>query len=185
MMARPTRGPRPSRILGLYALSVMDSEGALYGYHLADRIAERTDGGWRPGAGAIYPALESLAERKFARVAQEGRRRIYRITPLGRSHLREIRRNMSWRTRTGPDLIQLWAEIAGPGDPGQFMVESVGRRLESVLAYLSRDEGRSDRHRALREQLLEELQRAERRLSANVPGAWAGRRGSPARRRRR
>ena len=164
----------PGRIIGFYALTVMDSEGPLYGYRLSDRIAERTEGAWRPGAGAVYPALDSLAQRKFARVSSEGRRRVYRITPQGRAHLREVRRNMAWRNRTVPDLIQLWAEITGPGDPGQFLVESVHRRLDSVLAYLGREREGPTRNRALRAQLRLELERALARLDEGTDPTGAG-----------
>jgi DNA-binding PadR family transcriptional regulator len=150
----------PSRLLGFYALSVMESEGALYGYMLADRIAERTEGGWRPGAGAIYPALESLTRRKLARPAREGRRRIYRITPAGRGMLKEVRRNISWRAAGGPDLSRLWAEIAGPSDPDQFLLDAFRRRLDAVVAHFTGGRPGDPVARARRAQLREDLERA-------------------------
>jgi len=178
----PRGGPRPGRIIGVYALAVMEAEGPLYGYRLADRIADRTDGAWRPGAGAVYPALESLARQRYARASAEGRRRVYRITSLGQSHLREIRRNMTWRTRSGPDLIQLWAEIAGSDDPGLFLVESVRRRLDSVLAYFARSAAGPERNQLLRKRLMDELRRAEERLAEDTQASGRPR---PGRARRR
>lgn len=164
MVARPTPGPMPGRILGLYALSVMEAEGRLYGYMLAERIAGRTDGAWRPGAGAIYPALESLRRRKWARRSREGRRRVYQITAGGRRVLREIRRNMAWRARGGPDLARLWAEIAGPDDPDLFLLETFRRRLDGIVTYFSRESRDPRRARELRARLRAELHRAEDRL---------------------
>jgi DNA-binding PadR family transcriptional regulator len=76
LRAAGPRGPRPGRLLGLYALAVMERDGPIYGYSLADRVAERTDGGWRPGAGAIYPALQVLVTRGMARSSRDGRRRV-------------------------------------------------------------------------------------------------------------
>lgn len=125
------------RILGLYALSVMEAEGSLYGYRLADRIADRTDGAWRPGAGAVYPALESLTRRKLARVISEGRRRVYRITPRGHSVLRQIRRNLLWRTRGAPDLSVLWSEVVGTKDVGTLLLLRLRRSLDAIDAALS------------------------------------------------
>jgi len=156
----------PGRILGFYALSVMDAEGPLYGYMLAERVADRTDGAWRPGAGAIYPALEALTRRKLARSTSEGRRRVYRITPEGRSVLREVRRNMAWRFRGGLDLSRLWSEIAGLGDPGRFLIDNVRHRLDSVVSYFARNDRMNRETRALREQFREELRLAEIRLRA-------------------
>ncbi len=126
----------PGRILGLYALSVMEAEGSLYGYRLSDRVAERTEGDWRPGAGTVYPALESLTRRKLARVSPEGRRRVYRITPEGRSVLERIRGNLAWRSAGGPDLSVLWAEIAGADDLGTFLLLRLRRSLDAVEAAL-------------------------------------------------
>lgn len=34
----------PARLIGLYALRCMEKDGAVYGYSLAEQIAERTDG---------------------------------------------------------------------------------------------------------------------------------------------
>jgi DNA-binding PadR family transcriptional regulator len=165
----------PGRILGFYALSAMEVDGPLYGYQLAERIADRTDGAWRPGAGAIYPALDSLTRRKLARVSSEGRRRVYRITPQGRAALRDVRRNMAWRMRGGPDLSLLWAEIAGSDDPDQFLLDTFRRRLDRVVGYFARDTGASARSRAFRSQLLDELRRAEDRLcGADPPRSGVG-----------
>ncbi len=170
MAASRPPGPVPGRILGFYALSVMAAEGPLYGYMLADRIAARTDGAWRPGAGAIYPALDSLTQRKLARVSSEGRRRVYRITPRGRDTLRDVRRNLSWRARGGPDLARLWAEIAGPEDPDQFLVDTFRRRLDGIVTYLTRETREPRRARELRAQLRTELVRAEGRLRESDTG---------------
>lgn len=162
-------GPLPGRLLRFYALAVMDAEGPLYGYMLAERIADRTDGGWRPGAGAIYPALETLTRERLARVSDEGRRRVYRITRQGRDLLRRIRRGMLLRTRGGPDLSRLWSEIAGGSDPGQFLFENFRRRLDGVESYLARDDLDPVRRETLREQVRDELQMAERRLGNGAP----------------
>lgn len=158
----PQTGPVPmhGRILGLYALSVMEAEGSLYGYRLADRIADRTDGGWRPGAGAVYPALESLTRRKLARVTTEGRRRVYRITPRGRSVLRQVRRNLAWRIRGAPDLSLLWSEVVGTDDWGTLVLVRLRRSLDAVdaaLGTLSRPGTSTAGTRSLRADVIAEL----------------------------
>ena len=160
------RGPRPGRVLGLYALSVMDRDGPVYGYSLADRISERTDGAWRPGAGAIYPALQALVEKGFARSGRKGRRRVYTITPRGRRALGQIRRGQMGGPRTGPDLGLLWSEIVSPGDPGQQLIRHLHHHLEAIGGYLERDPQLKAGQVSLREQVVVELRAAETRLRA-------------------
>ena len=171
-------------MLGFYALSVMDSEGPLYGYMLAERIAERTDGAWRPGAGAIYPALNSLTRRKLAIVSSQGRRRVYRITPQGRSVLRRIRRTMAWRSRGGPDLSVLWAEVAGADDLGTFLLLRLRRSLDTIEGALAAPAGSGPSTRgtqSLRADViaeltrrLESLRRREVRPVAMIPPPHPG-----------
>jgi len=160
------RGPRPGRVLGLYALSVMDRDGPVYGYSLADRISDRTDGAWRPGAGAIYPALQSLVERGFAKSGRDGRRRVYAITPRGKRALAQIRRARMGGPGTGPDLGLLWSEIVSPGDPGQHLIRHLHHHLEAIGGYLEREPQLKAGQASLREQVVSELRAAETRLRA-------------------
>lgn len=156
-------GPRPGRILGLYALSVMDRDGPVYGYQLAERIAERTDGAWRPGAGAIYPALNSLVERGFARSTVTRGRRMFTITTGGRAFLRRVRKDWMSGGRSGPDMSRLWAEISGAGDAGQHVLHHVRRHLETLAALVERSEDPS-----LGSQVMAELRVAESRIAPLV-----------------
>jgi DNA-binding PadR family transcriptional regulator len=167
-MSRPTgaRGPRPGRLLGLYALSVMERDGPVYGYLLAERISDRTEGGWRPGAGAIYPALQALVRKGFARPRQDGRRRVYTITPQGRAFLGRLRRGWMGRGRSGPDLGLLWSEVAGAGDPGQHLLRHLHRHLEGIEEYLERDPQMRAGTGRLRDRVLSELRAAEGRLAS-------------------
>lgn len=153
-------------MLALYALSVMDREGPVYGYSLAERISDRTDGAWRPGAGAIYPALQSLVARGLARSGREGRRHVYAITPRGRKALGQIRSGWVGSPGAGPDLGLLWSEVASPGDPGQHLVRHLHRHLEAIGTYLERDPEMKAGSASLRQQVESELRAAEIRLSA-------------------
>ena len=153
-------------MLGLYALSVMDRHGPVYGYSLAERISERTDGAWRPGAGAIYPALQILVARGFARSSRVGRRRVYTITSRGRKALAQIRRGRIGHPGTGPDLGLLWSEIASAGDPGQHLIRHLHHHLEAIGEYLERDPQMKAGQVLLREQVETELHAAETRLRA-------------------
>ncbi|HTW40432.1 MAG TPA: PadR family transcriptional regulator [Thermoplasmata archaeon] len=153
-------------MLGLYALSVMEREGAIYGYSLTERIAERTDGGWRPGPGAVYPALQSLVRKRLAHPSRDGRRRVYRITPSGRSFLRRLRSGFAGRRRSGPDLGALWSEIVGGADPGQPLLDHLRHHLEGMTSYLERTPGARAGGTPLLDQVRAELRVTESRLAA-------------------
>jgi DNA-binding PadR family transcriptional regulator len=166
----------PPRLIGLYALATMERDGPIHGYRLAQRIAERTGGSWRPGAGAIYPSLGSLVERGFARREGVGRRRLYSITPAGRTALRTLRRRRRDEDKAGPDLSALWADVLGVNDPGPLLLRRLERTTASLESYLGQH---ADARRALatRRSALRLLARAGERLGAQPP---ARRRRAPA-----
>ena len=160
----------PGRILGLYALAVMDREGSLHGYALADRISDRTRGTWRPGAGAIYPALDSLARRRLAKVAREGTRRVYHITPEGRKLLRRVRQQMAWRLRGGLDLGFLWSEIGGVTDPAEYLLRRLDTHLDAVFEFLVRGGESPSVEEHFRHEVRSRIEAAARRLSDDSVG---------------
>ncbi|HTW77690.1 MAG TPA: PadR family transcriptional regulator [Thermoplasmata archaeon] len=158
-------GPRPGRVLGLYALATMSKEGPVYGYQLAERIAERTDGAWHPGAGAIYPALTSLARKGYARAAPGRGRRMYSITPRGRAFLARVRSQWMGGRGSGPDLSRLWAEISGAGDPGEHLLRHLHRHLDSIVTLLDQDPDMRAGSGNFRALVREELRVADERLA--------------------
>jgi DNA-binding PadR family transcriptional regulator len=160
----PARGPRRiGRLVGLYALNVMAREGPTHGYELSKRIAERTHGSWRPGPGAVYPALTTLTQRGLARSKVVGRRRVYAITPSGRRALRGVRARFSGRGGSAPDLSILWAEIAGDGDTSGHLLRHIRRHLDQALEHLAGPDV-DPRSTELREGLGRELAAASARL---------------------
>ncbi len=169
----------PPRLVGLYALTCMERDGAVYGYSLAVRIAQRTGGVWRPGPGAVYPALQRLTDRGLAEVRLVGRRREYRITPRGRLLLRKVRKERSSPGGSGPDLTLLWAEILGATDDGEYLLQRLRRTLDGIETHLNHDPELHAGRAPLRDSVLSELRAAERRLGASR------RRAAPARARRR
>jgi DNA-binding PadR family transcriptional regulator len=146
----------------------MEKDGVVYGYSLADRIAERTGSAWRPGPGAVYPALRRLSERGLATSRGEGRRREYRISPRGRQLLRQIRRERSGSGSSGPDLGVLWADILGISDDSTFLLQRLRRSLDGLEAQLVRNPGARVGTRSLRDHILLELRAAERRFEVPV-----------------
>ncbi|MEA2630315.1 MAG: PadR family transcriptional regulator, regulatory protein PadR [Chloroflexota bacterium] len=71
-----------------YLILAILRDGELYGYQIAQRIRERSDGKFVPSEGSLYPTLHRL-ESDGALIAtwRDGergpRRRWYQITPIG------------------------------------------------------------------------------------------------------
>lgn len=79
-------------------------EEPLNGYQLMQRIAEGTEGSWRPSSGAIYPALAQLEDEGLVRQTEVEGRKAYELTDSGRE-----------AAQAGPDLG--WSAGEEPDDP--------------------------------------------------------------------
>lgn len=161
--------------VGFYALAMMEREGAVHGYRVSEQIAQRTGGTWRPGPGAIYPALQRLSERGLARPRSSSspRRREFEITAKGRSLLARIRSFQGRFPRTGPDLSPLWAEVAGIASTEEFLLLRMQRSLAAVEEHLVRGGGPPEREHFLRTQAERELRQFLARITEMVPGGPA------------
>lgn len=165
-MAAESAEPFRRRVVGMFALATMEREGPIHGYRLAERIADCTEGAWRPGPGAIYPALQLLVRQELARSRPEGRRRVYAITPAGRRILRTVRERGAWFRRGLGDHAALWAEVQGITDLDTFFLDRFRAELGRVEARVAQSRGGSDR---LRTRLRLELTQALARLDASAP----------------
>jgi DNA-binding PadR family transcriptional regulator len=70
-------------ILGLLRLRPM------HGYELMGELERLFGPGYRPSAGTIYPAVESLEAEKLIEGRDQHTRRVYRLTRAGRSALEQ------------------------------------------------------------------------------------------------
>jgi len=166
----PTRHRGDDRARGaltLYALSLMEREGPVHGYRIADRIEERTDGAWRPGPGAVYPALQRLVRRGLATRRSAGRRQEYQITPDGRELLGRIRSRDAAPGPGAPDLTALWAEVMGAGDPGAFLLVRLRTAIDRLTLHLQRTALPAEEARQLRADAIAELERGREQLRRN------------------
>ena len=73
--------------LKLVVLKLVSQEPT-HGYALMKRIEELTETDWCPSPGSIYPALQELEKEELITVHDEGRRRLYAITPKGEEMLK-------------------------------------------------------------------------------------------------
>ena len=171
MASRSTVGDERTRgALTLYALARMERDGPVHGYGISTDIDERTNGSWRPGPGAVYPALNRLVGRGLARRRAAGRRLEYTITPAGRELLRRVRARSAPMRQGALDLSVLWSEVMGARDPGAFLLVRLRNAIDAVELHLDRARASSSARGSLRRDALAEL-----RLGVSRIGTGSGR----------
>lgn len=81
----------PRGLLKPVILSLL-AEKPMHGFELMEEVARRTGGMWRPGPGAMYPALLALEEGGYVAVQEEGPRakKPYAVTPTGREAIKGV-----------------------------------------------------------------------------------------------
>src|ERR1700759_30506 len=73
------------------AILILLAEHPMHGYQLMQAMADRTQGAWRPSAGAIYPTLASLREAGLVSVQAVDGRKLASLTEKGGTSARETR----------------------------------------------------------------------------------------------
>ena len=71
------------------AILALLREGPRNGYQIMSEIEERSGGAWRPSPGAVYPALQQLADEGLVEAEESGGRRTFSLTDAGRRYVEE------------------------------------------------------------------------------------------------
>lgn len=73
-----------------YVILKLLEEKPRHGYEIIKELEDRFRGAYAPSPGTVYPTLTMLEDLGYAKATQEeGGKRIYEITPEGRSYLAE------------------------------------------------------------------------------------------------
>jgi DNA-binding PadR family transcriptional regulator len=83
------RGPRVRRGDVRVAILAVLADGPLNGYQVIQEISGRTDGGWRPSPGSVYPTIAQLEDEGLVEGDDERGRRTLRLTDEGHRYLGE------------------------------------------------------------------------------------------------
>ncbi len=103
------RGPKAGRGDVRAAILALLREGPRNGYQIMSEIEERSGGAWRPSPGAVYPALQQLADEGLIEAEESGGGRTFRLTDAGRRHVEE-----------NPQLARAAWESMADGEPGEI-----------------------------------------------------------------
>ena len=69
------------------AIMALLSEEPRNGYQIIQEIAERSEGGWKPSPGAVYPALQQLTDEGLVVAEENEGRKTFRLTDSGRAYI--------------------------------------------------------------------------------------------------
>src|SRR5262245_54379355 len=159
-------GPKAGRGDVRAAILALLREGPRNGYQIMSEIEERSGGAWRPSPGAVYPALQQLADEGLIEAEESAGRRAFSLTDEGRRYVEE-----------NPEMARAaWESMAQdePAEvPGLFVQAA---RLGGTIVQVAHAGTPEQVHAA--EQLLEQTRRKigrascrERGESSVVPGS--------------
>lgn len=97
---RMRRGDVRSAILALLA------EEPRNGYQVMQEIEERSQGLWRPSAGAVYPALQQLEDEGLVTAETSGGGRVFTLTDAGKTYAKEHADELAAPWQTVNDAAQ-------------------------------------------------------------------------------
>jgi DNA-binding PadR family transcriptional regulator len=135
--AGPGRGTKASRGDVRAAILALLQEGPRNGYQIMSEIEERSGGAWRPSPGAVYPALQQLADEGLISGEESEGRRTFSLTDAGRDYIRDHpeRARGAWESAEQQEAWEvpgLFAEAARLGG-GIVQIAHAGTH-EQVLA---------------------------------------------------
>jgi DNA-binding PadR family transcriptional regulator len=150
----PARGPKAGRGDVRAAILALLREGPRNGYQIMSEIEERSGGAWRPSPGAVYPALQLLADEGLIAGEESGGRRTFSLTEAGRRHVEDDPEaaRPAWEAMTQdepgemPGLFAQAARLGGSivqlahaGTPEQIraaerLLEQTRRQMYQILA---------------------------------------------------
>ncbi|MBA8952091.1 PadR family transcriptional regulator [Actinomadura namibiensis] len=125
------------------AILALLAEGPRNGYQIIQEVAERSGGAWKPSPGAVYPALQQLADEGLIRGEEGDGRRTFHLTDEGRayveSHEEEVREPWAQMAPSfGEGVPDLFREAAQTGAAVMQIVHSGSpeqvARAERILA---------------------------------------------------
>ncbi len=148
------RGPKAGRGDVRAAILALLREGPRNGYQIMSEIEERSGGAWRPSPGAVYPALQQLADEGLIEAEESAGRRAFSLTDEGRRYVEENPEmaRAAWESMTQdepgevPGLFVQAARLGGTivqvahaGTPEQVhaaeqLLEQTRRRIYQILA---------------------------------------------------
>jgi DNA-binding PadR family transcriptional regulator len=127
---RVRRGDVRSAILDVVRTAQGNGE-EINGYQVIQQIAERSNGGWRPSPGSVYPTVQQLEDEGLLQTLEKDGRRSLKLTASGEQYVAD----------NAEQLSQVWAPFTDPDgeDPGDVadLRPEIGQVMGAVWQIVS------------------------------------------------
>jgi DNA-binding PadR family transcriptional regulator len=121
------------------------AEKPAHGYELIKAVSEYSSGFYMPSPGVIYPALMYLHEIGYAKVDQDGTRKLYGLTPEGKAYLDTNRASadgiLEMLSRIGGRMQDVREAFAGVHEFDSDKLEEVHRARNALKEALRSKRG--------------------------------------------
>jgi DNA-binding PadR family transcriptional regulator len=120
---RVRRGDVRSAILDVLR-TAQENDESVNGYQVIQQIAERSNGGWRPSPGSVYPTIQQLEDEGLVETDDERGRRSLRLTPEGTTYCAE----------NADDLAAVWAPFEAAESSWQGEHADIKAEIPQVMS---------------------------------------------------
>lgn len=144
-------GPRMGRGDVRAAILALLAEEPMHGYQIIHEIEKRSEGGWKPSAGSVYPTLQLLADEGLVQAHEADGKKTYSLTDSGTEEAKASRpapweSTSMWDSarstvlpKAGAKLAQAAVQVARGGNPEQVeeavaVIDEARRKLYAILA---------------------------------------------------
>jgi DNA-binding PadR family transcriptional regulator len=141
------------------AILALLSEEPRNGYQIIQEIAERSQGGWKPSPGAVYPALQQLTDEGLVRAEETDGRKTFHLTDAGRAYVAEH----------ADDVRAPWEEMTPQVDDSAWEIMDLGRQTAAALFQVLQT-GSDAQIRQARQTLVETRRKLYQILADGDPG---------------
>lgn len=82
-----------------------------HGYEIISRLEEKSQGMWRPSAGAVYPNLQMLEEQELIEGKEENGKKVYSLTDKGKEAAEKAEQHFKAHWEGKEDLIRNFKDM--------------------------------------------------------------------------
>ncbi|GGS51921.1 hypothetical protein GCM10010156_08210 [Planobispora rosea] len=140
------------------AILALLSEEPRNGYQIIQEIAERSQGGWKPSPGAVYPALQQLTDEGLVLSEESDGRKTFRLTEAGRTYVAEH----------SAEVRAPWEEMTPDVDEGTWELMDLARQSGFAMLQILQT-GSEAQIRQARQQLIETRRKLYQILAEGDP----------------
>ncbi|GAA2871824.1 hypothetical protein GCM10010517_32150 [Streptosporangium fragile] len=141
------------------AILALLTEAPRNGYQIIQEIERRSEGGWKPSPGAVYPALQQLTDEGLVLSEENEGRKTFSLTEAGRAYVADH-----------PDEVRTpWEEMTPDVDESTWELADIARQAAFAMAQILQT-GSDAQIRQARKTLVETRRKLYQILADGEPG---------------